>query len=48
MAQQYVQNGMGAVPDQFYNNSFSNWIAAQDATSKKERMTPTEFARSLG
>lgn len=48
MAQQFVQNGMGATPDQFYRNSFSNWIAAQNATSPKERMSPTELAHSLG
>lgn len=48
MAQQFVQNGMGSVPDQFYNNSFSNWIAAQNATSPKERMSPLELMRSLG
>lgn len=48
MAQQFVRNGMGATPDQFYNNSFSNWIAAQNATSPKERMSPMEIARLLG
>lgn len=37
MAQQFVQNGMGATPDQFYNNSFSNWIAAQNAESSQQR-----------
>lgn len=46
MAQQVLQN-QNIMPDDFYNNSFSNWVAAQNATSKEERRSPLELARSL-
>lgn len=48
MAQQLL-NEKGVMPDDFYQQSFSNWIAAQNAKSAKNReVNPLELARQLG
>ncbi|WP_297820019.1 hypothetical protein [uncultured Lactobacillus sp.] len=48
MAQQML-NEKGILPDDFYQQSFSNWISAQNAKSNEDReVNPLELARQLG
>lgn len=48
MAQQLL-NERGIMPDVFFNQSFSNWIAVQNATGGENReVDPLEYARQLG
>ncbi|KOH02412.1 hypothetical protein LJ16_03615 [Lactobacillus johnsonii 16] len=36
-------------PDEFYNSSLSNWVAAQNAKSREDReVDPLQYARQIG